>query len=149
MGVPTSEVGYTSAMPRREDHEIHKDMWRHWWGKKKDRERHWGTFMQQLSLWKSNTYYTFSVCVCSLSYPACNMREPYCHLWPVQLYNIFPHHLINCTIFGEKKVIEHKTCVVFFTTSVWKFLILRRIQRRVIINMHSSSCKIPVFLVRF
>ena len=24
MGVPTSEVGYTSAMPRREDHEVHK-----------------------------------------------------------------------------------------------------------------------------
>jgi len=27
MGVPASEVGYTSAMPRREDHEVHKDMW--------------------------------------------------------------------------------------------------------------------------
>jgi len=27
MGVPTSEVGYTSAMPKREDHEVHKDMW--------------------------------------------------------------------------------------------------------------------------
>ena len=27
MGVPTSEVGYTSAMPRKEDHEVHKDMW--------------------------------------------------------------------------------------------------------------------------
>jgi len=27
MGFPTSEVGYTSAMPRREDHEVHKDMW--------------------------------------------------------------------------------------------------------------------------
>jgi len=27
MGVPTSEVGYTSAMPRMEDHEVHKDMW--------------------------------------------------------------------------------------------------------------------------
>jgi len=27
MSVPTSEVGYTSAMPRREDHEVHKDMW--------------------------------------------------------------------------------------------------------------------------
>jgi len=26
MGVPTSEVGYTSAMTRREDHEVHKDM---------------------------------------------------------------------------------------------------------------------------
>jgi len=29
MGVPTSEVGYTSAMPRREDHEVHNDMWGH------------------------------------------------------------------------------------------------------------------------
>jgi len=27
MGVPSSEVSYTSAMPRREDHEVHKDMW--------------------------------------------------------------------------------------------------------------------------
>jgi len=33
MGVPTSEVGYTPALPRREDHEFHKDMWWHW-GKK-------------------------------------------------------------------------------------------------------------------
>ena len=24
MGVPTPEVGYTPAMPRREDHEVHK-----------------------------------------------------------------------------------------------------------------------------
>jgi len=24
MGVPTSEVGYTPAIPRREDHEVHK-----------------------------------------------------------------------------------------------------------------------------
>jgi hypothetical protein len=24
MGVPTSEDGYTPAMPRREDHEVHK-----------------------------------------------------------------------------------------------------------------------------
>jgi len=30
--VPTSEVGYTSAMLRREDHEVHKDMWGHWEG---------------------------------------------------------------------------------------------------------------------
>jgi len=27
MGVPTSEVGYTSAMPRREDHEVRKGHW--------------------------------------------------------------------------------------------------------------------------
>jgi len=30
MGVPTSEVGYTSAMPRREGHEVNKDMWGQW-----------------------------------------------------------------------------------------------------------------------
>jgi hypothetical protein len=30
MGVPTLAVGYTAAMPRREDHEVHKEMWRHW-----------------------------------------------------------------------------------------------------------------------
>jgi hypothetical protein len=30
MGIPTSEVGYTPAMPRREHHEVHKDMWWHW-----------------------------------------------------------------------------------------------------------------------
>jgi len=29
MGVPPSEVGYTSAIPRREGHEVHKDMWGH------------------------------------------------------------------------------------------------------------------------
>jgi len=32
MGVPNSEVGYTPAMPRREDHEVHKDVWWHWGG---------------------------------------------------------------------------------------------------------------------
>ena len=38
MGVPTSEIGYTSAMPRREDHEVHKkDMWWHWGGESYER----------------------------------------------------------------------------------------------------------------
>jgi len=31
MDVPTSEVGYTAAVSRREDHEVHEDMW---WEKK-------------------------------------------------------------------------------------------------------------------
>jgi len=39
MGVPNSEVGYTPAMPRREDHEIHKGMWWHWEERKKEREK--------------------------------------------------------------------------------------------------------------
>jgi len=27
MGVPTSEVSYTPARPKREDHDVLKDMW--------------------------------------------------------------------------------------------------------------------------
>jgi hypothetical protein len=34
MGVLTSEVGYTPAVARREDHEVHKDMWWRWTEKK-------------------------------------------------------------------------------------------------------------------
>jgi len=34
MGVPTSEVGYTFAMPRREDHEVRKGHVGHWIKKK-------------------------------------------------------------------------------------------------------------------
>ena len=33
MGVPTSEVGYTIATTRRENHEVHKNRWWHWGGK--------------------------------------------------------------------------------------------------------------------
>jgi len=34
MGVPTLEVDYTSAMPRREDHEVHQGHAGHWIKKK-------------------------------------------------------------------------------------------------------------------
>ena len=43
---------------------------------------------------------THSDCVYSLRYTACNTHAPYCHLWPALLYHIFPHYLINGTIFG-------------------------------------------------
>jgi hypothetical protein len=32
---------------------------------------------------------------------AVRMRLLYCHLWPVRLYNIFPHCLLKGTILGE------------------------------------------------
>ena len=63
-----------------------------------------------------------------------------------------PHYLIKGTIFEEekKKVIEHKTNFDFLYKSCPKtFLILRRIQQDIIINVHTSSCKVPVILVRF
>ena len=43
----------------------------------------------------------------------------YCHLWPVRLYHIFPHYLINRTIFGEKNLINIKCVLIFSTTYVW------------------------------
>ena len=65
---------------------------------------HQGAFMQLLLQWKINKFYIVWVYVSSLWYPACNAHAPllYCHLWPVRLYNNFPHYLINGTIFGKK-----------------------------------------------
>ena len=45
--------------------------------------------------------YTFWVCVCSHSYPACNAHASYCHLQPVWLYHIFSHNFTNGTVFGK------------------------------------------------
>jgi hypothetical protein len=35
----------------------------------------------------------------NLNYQAWNALAPYCHLWPIRLYNMFPHYLINEMIF--------------------------------------------------
>jgi hypothetical protein len=72
----------------------------------------------------------------------------HCHLWPVWLYHIFAHYPINGTIFG-KKVIEHQLWIpIFCTTFVETFLILRRMQRDIIVSIYMSLCKVPVILVR-
>jgi hypothetical protein len=39
--------------------------------------QHWGAFALPLLPWKNNKYYTSWVCVCNLSYPACNAHAPY------------------------------------------------------------------------
>jgi len=49
----------------------------------------------------------------------------------------------------QKKVTEYKMCVLIFFTNTETFLILRRIQLDTIINVHKSSYKLPVILVRF
>jgi hypothetical protein len=73
--------------------------------------------MQPLVQWK-NKYFIFWVCVCSFRYPSCNAHAPCCHLWPVRIYNIFPHYLINGTIF-ERKVLITKCVLTSSTTFVW------------------------------
>ena len=99
--------------------------------------------MHPLLQWKR----IFSVCVCSLGYPACNTHVPYCHLWPIQLYCIFPHYLINSKIFS-KTLLKIK-CIFLFSLQHLskKFLVLTMIHQDIII--HRSLCKIPVLLSDF
>jgi len=42
----------------------------------------------------------------------------YFHLWPAWLYHIFPHFLINGTIFGKSSLIRYYG-YIFDTTFVW------------------------------
>ena len=45
--------------------------------------------------------------------PAFNAHALYCHLWPVRVYNIFPHYLTNDTIFGKKSYWALNVCFDF------------------------------------
>ena len=50
----------------------------------------------------------------------------------------------------RKKVIVHKMYVMIFSTTLYEtFLILRTTERYIIINVHRSSCKVPVIFIRF
>jgi len=50
----------------------------------------------------------------------------------------------------KKKVLVHKSCVLIFSTNLSEtFLILRRTERNMIINVHRFSCNVPVILFRF
>jgi hypothetical protein len=114
------------------------------------RTQHWGTFVQPLWQCRSNKY-IFWVFTSSLRYPAYDAYAPYCHLWPVRLYWIFPHYLIKGTIYGGKNLLNVK-CVFWFSLQLLSvtFPILIRAERDTIINVHRHSCKVPCcFIAKF
>ena len=59
-----------------------------------------------------------------------NAHASHCHLWPVRLYIIFPHSLIN------EKISEEKLLNMKFAFDVIK-------------TVHQSSCYVPGILVRY
>jgi len=60
------------------------------------------------------------------------------------LYHIFPHYLINGTIFW-KKIMEHKMFILISSTNLSAILILR-VQRDIIINVPSVRVSYMLFL---
>ena len=65
---------------------------------------------------KSNMYYTFRVCVCSLSYPACKVHSPLCTVICGLFGSTTFLHIIPQTAQFSGKFIEHKMCVLIFST---------------------------------
>jgi hypothetical protein len=89
-----------------------------------------------------------SVCfrACSLTYPACTADAPYCHCSRSAIF--FDIYHIKSTKF-EKRLLNIKCVFIFSARLSETFLILRRIQRDIVMNTKISSCKIPVILARF
>ena len=73
----------------------------------------------------------------------------HCHLWPVWFHTVFPHYLINGKIFG-KKLLNVK-CAFWLSLQLLSetFLILWKIQRDIITNVHSLHVTCPLFLLYF
>jgi len=96
MGVPTSEVGYTAAMPRREDHEVHKDMWwGHWTIQKK-------IFGEPVNL-RTYLYTSGDVFMCSLESTARHKRSSSTRLDMLQrawkVIKVLSHQAATCCTF--------------------------------------------------
>jgi hypothetical protein len=90
---------------------------------------------------------TYSECVfVALSYPACNAHAP---------RYIVIHGLSGSTVFFHSRkgydFLKNflKIIYFYFPFNFETFLIIRGIQRDTIINVHKSSCKVPVILIKF
>jgi hypothetical protein len=94
------------------------------------------------------------VCVYScLSYPACKAHAV-CYIVLCGLSGsiiFFLHYLINVTIFGEKNQLLKAKCVFWVPLQRLSetFFIPRIIQRDIVVNVRTSSCKVPVIFVNF
>ena len=101
------------------------------------RNEHPGAFASPLLPWKSDKFYIFRGCVCTLSYQACTKYLPHC----IVICGLdgstilFPHYIIKGTFYG-KKLLNIKY-VFWYSLQLFPkpFLILRRTERVMILNV--------------
>jgi len=93
---------------------------------------------------ESNNRYTFRVCVTLVIRDLKGMSRIIFSSMACMVLPHFSQYLIKCAIFGKKNYCIWYSVQLLSET----FLILKRIQRD-IINVHMSSWKVTVILVRF
>ena len=113
---------------------------------------HWAAFVSHLLPSRGNKYYIFWVCFCSLRCPPCNAHALYYIVICSLSVSTRFFHIYHKRHDFREKVTEYKMCLVFgFSVQLLSetFLILRRIEWDMIINVQTSLRKVPVILVRF
>jgi len=81
-------------------------------------------------------------------YLSCNAHVPYCRLWRARFYYIFPHYLINGTIF--EIVNERKMFILIFSTTFARNIShSKRSVGDMMKNVCWSSSEIPLIRMRF
>jgi hypothetical protein len=97
---------------------------------------------------KNNKYYLFWVCVCVCVCVCVYQHAQRMHriLSAACLVLTYFFHIIS---FFGKKLLNMKCVLIFSTTFIWNFLILRRIERAVIINVSTSSSNVSVTFATF
>jgi len=74
----------------------------------------------------------------------------YCHLWPVRLCHIFPHcYKRHVSQEGGGDIVRKMCFFIFCTILSVTFLIPRRTEGDIVINVNWASCKLAVIPVRF
>ena len=93
---------------------------------------------------KQSVLHIVSVCFQpQVSSMHCACAVLYCRLWPLRLYIVFPHSLINGSIFEKQNFIGHKMCFqIFCVNFVSTFLMVSRIERDMIKSLEYMTRKL-------
>ena len=96
--------------------------------------------------WKSNVFHILRVCLWpEASMKKCACAVLYCNLCPIRIYHIFFTLSHKRHDFRKKKNILMCVLILLVPTNLSEIiLIIRRIQRDFIVDVRTSSCKVPV-----